>query len=104
MTNNVSPNTKEITVTFDQPMMDGTWSWTGGGETFPEIVGKIHYDRKKTTCTLPVKLQPGKVYQIGINSPSHKNFKNSRRMPAQRYAIVFATADEKGNPTPIPDD
>lgn len=104
MTNDVFPNTKEITVTFDQPMMDGAWSWTGGGETFPEIVGKIHYDRKKTTCTLPVKLQPGKVYRVGINSPSHKNFKNSRRMPAQRYAIVFATADENGNPTPIPDD
>ncbi len=104
MTNDVSPGTKQITVTFDQAMRDGVWSWIGSGEAYPETTGKIHYNREKTTCTLPVKLEPGKVYRLGINSPSYKNFKNSRGMPARPYAILFSTADKNGKPTPIPDD
>jgi len=85
-------------------MMDGSWSWTGGGETFPKTTGKIHYDESKTTCTLPVKLEPGKVYWVGINSPSHRNFKTPSRVPAQRYVILFATAGADGKATPIPED
>ena len=41
---------------------------------------------------MPVKLQPGKVYWVGINSPSHKNFKTPDRVPANWYVILFATA------------
>ena len=101
--NNVSPSLKKITVTFDQEMMDGSWSWTGGGDTYPKSTGKIFYDRGKKTCTMPVKLEPGKVYWVGINSPSHKNFKTPKRVPARRYVILFATTDKNGKPTPIPE-
>lgn len=104
LSNNVSSDLTEITVTFDQPMMDGSWSWTGGGDTFPKITGKIHYDPARRTCTLPVKLEPGKVYWVGINSPSHKNFKTPKRVPAQRYVILFATKSADGTPTPLPED
>lgn len=94
----------KITVTFDRPMKDGSWSWTGGGETFPESAGKIAYDSRRMTCTMPVKLQPGKVYWVGVNSPSHTNFKSTRGIPAPRYVILFATADSSGKPTEIPED
>jgi hypothetical protein len=101
--NDVSPELKKITVTFDQRMMDGSWSWTGGGETFPKRTGAIYYDDTGMTCTMPVKLEPGKVYRVGINSPSHKNFKTPQHTPARRYVILFATKDKAGKPTPIPD-
>ena len=71
-TNNVDPSLKKITVTFSQPMMDRSWSWTGGGETYPKTTARPHYDKSKMTCTLPVKLEPGKVYWVGINSPSQQ--------------------------------
>ncbi len=100
----VSADLTEINVTFNQVMRDGGWSWTGGGDTFPQITGDIHYDRSKQICTLPVKLEPGKVYWIGINSPSHQNFKSRRGAPAQRYVILFATAAADGSPTVIPED
>ena len=100
--NDVSPSLKKITVTFDQEMMDGSWSWTGGGDTYPQRTGKIFYDRDKKTCTMPVKLEPGKVYWVGINSPSHKNFKTPNRVPAQRYVILFATTGKNGKPTLMP--
>jgi hypothetical protein len=100
----VDPAMTAITVTFNQKMRDGSWSWTGGGETYPEPVGSPSYLPDMKTCQRNVKLQPGKVYWIGVNSPSHKNFKNERGEPAPWYIILFATKDADGKPTPIPDD
>jgi len=100
----VSLSLNKITVTFDQPMMDRSWSWTGGGDTYPETTGRPRYDSSRTTCTLPVKLEPGKGYWVGINSPSYKNFKNPDRVPAKRYVILFATKGTDGRATPIPSD
>jgi tetratricopeptide (TPR) repeat protein len=100
----VDPSLDKITVTFDRPMMDKSWSWTGGGETFPERVGEISYDADRTTCTMPVKLQPGKVYWVGVNSPSHKNFKSADGIPVARSVILFATKSADGKSTPLPED
>ncbi len=100
----VSPDLDKITVTFDRPMMDQSWSWTGGGDTYPQTVGKIAYNSTRTICTLPVKLAPGKVYWVGVNSPSHRNFQTLDRIPAQRYVILFATKTADGKSTPIPQD
>ena len=101
--NDVDPSLDKITVTFDRPMTDKSWSWTGGGETFPKIQTPS-YDAARTTCTLPVKLQAGKVYWVGINSPSYRNFRAEDGTPAARYVIVFATKSADGKPTPLPDD
>ncbi|MBN1555773.1 MAG: tetratricopeptide repeat protein [Phycisphaerae bacterium] len=100
----VDPRLSKITVTFDQPMMDQSWSWTGGGQTYPKTTGKIHYDKERKTCTLPVKLQAGKVYWVGINSPSYRHFQTIAGIPAKRHVILFATKSKDGKPTPIPED
>ena len=102
--NDVSPQTGQLSVTFDQPMFDRSWSWVQWNYPFPEIVGDPYYDAKKTTCTLPVKLEPGRAYIVMINSESYTGFTNNQRIPAQPYALVFATTDRNGNPTPIPQD
>jgi hypothetical protein len=104
LANDVSPTLDVITVTFDQPMMDKSWSWTGGGETYPKTTGEPSYDQNKTTCTMPVTLEPGKVYWVGINSPSFRNFKSADGVPARRYAILFATKGADGNATAIPEE
>ncbi len=99
----VDPTLDRIVVTFDRPMADRSWSWTGGGETYPQITGQPSYDTEKKTCTLPVKLEPGKVYWIGVNSPSHTNFKSAEGVPAKRHVILFATKSADGKPTHIPE-
>lgn len=101
--NDVSAGLAEIKVTFDRPMMNLSWSWVGGGETFPETTGLPRYDASKTTCTLPVKLLPGRFYWIGINSPRFRNFQTDSGVAAVPYVILFSTKDESGNPTEIPD-
>jgi len=104
LANDVDPSLDKITVLFNTKMMDQSWSWTGGGDTYPQTTGKPSYDETKTICTLPVKLEPGKVYWVGINSPSYKNFQTVGHEPAKRYVILFATKTADGKPTSISDD
>ncbi|MCK5225926.1 MAG: DUF4019 domain-containing protein, partial [Planctomycetes bacterium] len=103
-TDDVSPGLKSIKVMFDQPMMDLSWSWCGSGDTYPKTTGNPRYNQSKTTCSLPVDLEPGRVYWVGINSPSYKNFQTKARIPAAPYVILFATKGKDGKPTPIPQD
>jgi hypothetical protein len=93
----VDPGLKEITVTFDQDMEEGM-SWTGGGPEFPPSPkGKQAFWRDKRTCVLPVKLEPGHRYRVGINSPSYRNFRSAAGVPALTSAIWFTTS---GTPDP----
>lgn len=108
----VDPSLDKITVTFDRPMMDKSWSFTAGdkafsektGSQFPERAGEISYDTARTTCTMPVRLQPGKVYWVGVNSPQHQQFKSADGTPARPYQILFATRSAGGKPTPLPEE
>ena len=72
----VDPGLKEITVTFDQDMRGG-FSWTGGGPDYPTIPeGQKAQWRDKRTCVLPVTLEAGHYYRVGINSTSYRNFRS----------------------------
>jgi hypothetical protein len=94
----VDPGLKEITVTFDQDMEEGM-SWTGGGPEFPPAPeGQKAHWRDKRTCVLPVKLQGGHHYRIGINSVSYRNFRSAAGVPALTSAIWFTTSGTSDEP------
>jgi len=110
----VDPSLNKITVTFDRPMKDKSWSWTlydsgekfllDRGESVPGGRGEPSYDATCTTCTLPVQLEPGKVYWIGVNGPANTFFQTAEKVPARPYGILFATKSADGKPTPLPED
>jgi Bacterial Ig-like domain len=87
----VDPGLTEVTVTFDQDM-GGGMSWTGGGPEHPNSPdgARAHWQDKRT-CVLPVKLEPGHHYRVGINSPSYRNFRSAAGEPAQPSSINFST-------------
>jgi RNA polymerase sigma-70 factor (ECF subfamily) len=87
----VDPDLREIQVTFSKPMMDQSWSWTGGGDTYPKSDGPIHYEKDRRTCVMPVKLEPGRTYMMGINSERFRNFKDVDGRPASPYLVAFRT-------------
>jgi hypothetical protein len=94
----VDPGLKEVTVTFDQDMEEGM-SWTGGGPEFPSIPqGQKAHWRDKRTCVLPVKLQSGHRYRVGINSVSYRNFRSGTGVPALTSAIWFTTSGTSDAP------
>jgi RNA polymerase sigma-70 factor (ECF subfamily) len=83
----------EIRATFSKDMTDQSWSWSQvSDETFPKVAGKIHYEKDKRTCVLPVKLEPGKTYVLWLNSEKFDNFKDADGRPAVPYLLVFETA------------
>lgn len=91
----VAPGLTELRVTFDQEMNTGGFSFTGGGPHFPKVNGKAHWIDKRT-CVLPVSLQPGKRYELGINATSFKNFKSDSGAPVDPVRWTFRTrGDEK---------
>jgi RNA polymerase sigma-70 factor (ECF subfamily) len=91
---NVDPGLKEIRVTFSKKMTDGSWSWTEGTKyATPKLDGKIHYEADERTCVMPVTLEPGKTYVLGVNSERFRNFKDQNGKPALPYLIVFRTKD-----------
>lgn len=104
MQTDVDPALERIEVTFDRLMRDKSWSWTGGGDTYPQTTGKPFYDEKRMTCTMPVKLEPGKVYWVGVNSPSYRNFVSEEGVASPWYILLFSTRSADGKPTPLPAD
>ena len=87
----VDPGLPEITVTFDQEMGEG-FSWTGGGPEYPSTPAGAQVQwRGKRTCVLPVKLEPGHHYRVGINSPSFRNFRSATGDSVSPSSINFTT-------------
>jgi hypothetical protein len=91
---NVDATLTEIKVVFDQPMMDRSWSMTGGGAHFPEVAGGIRYDVKRMTWIAPVKLKPGWRYEFGLNSSNHRNFKSAKGVSLEPIWVTFQTTGE----------
>src|ERR1022692_3825052 len=80
----VSPAVTELRVTFNVPMSGG-FSWCGDGPNFPTTPDgtKPYWTDGGKTCVLPVVLKPGSDYELGLNSPSHKNFKSAEGVPLE---------------------
>jgi RNA polymerase sigma factor (sigma-70 family) len=93
----VDPGLKELRVTFSKKMTDKSWSWpTGNKYAAPKDDGPIHFERDGRTCVMPVKLEPGKTYVIGVNSERFRNFKDAKGHSALPYLLVFRTKDAAG--------
>ncbi len=91
---NVDPNLKEIKVTFDRPMNKGGWSFCQKSEVdFPTISGTPSYDESGMVITLPVRLSPGKTYNIYLNSPAFSGFRSAQGHVLQPVHYTFATAE-----------
>jgi len=98
----VDPELTEISVTFDRPMRKQTWSWVlqpQRGEYPGAGAGEPRFSEDGLTCTLPVRLRPGTVYAVSINSYQHTGFKSRAGAPCLPFAWAFKTQE---NPAPVP--
>jgi hypothetical protein len=90
----VDPSLKEIRISFDQPMGQGT-SVVGGGEAFPELQDRPRWADARTVV-LSVKLRPNHSYWLSINNEQFRNFTNPAGEPAEPYPIQFRTGPGTG--------
>jgi serine/threonine protein kinase len=88
----VDPSLTELRVTFSKPMRDRSWSWCYEKlENFPDANGQPRYLADGRTCVQGVKLQPGKVYAIWLNTDRSRNFQDQSGLPAVPYLLIFET-------------
>jgi len=86
----VAPGEFEIKVTFSKEMTDQSWSWsTAWQNSDPESIGKPQYSADHKTCTLKVKLEPGKTYGWWLNSQRFTGFKDKQGRSAVPYLLTF---------------
>ena len=88
----VDPSINEISVTFDEEMMDGNWSWAYSNKNqFPEMTGQPYYTENFTKNILPVRLESNKEYEIWVNSEKFKYFKDKAGNSAIPFRWTFKT-------------
>ena len=89
----VDPSLDKLSVTFDRRMSDNSWAWVQRyPDKYPKVNGKPSYDSALSTCSVSVKLEPGKVYWIEFNSPPYIGFYSESGVSARKSVMPFATA------------
>jgi hypothetical protein len=86
---NVSPRLSEIAVTFDRDMQPDYALVKCSADSYPKVTGKPHW-RDARTCVLPVSLEAGKQYRIGINR-GYEGFRSVQGAPVKSTEIQFST-------------
>ncbi len=85
----VDATTTTLTVTFDQDMDTRSYSFCGGGPSFPRT--KRGGWKDKRNCVLEVTLQPDHDYVMQLNCRSSKNFRSSTGAAATPTPWIFST-------------
>jgi hypothetical protein len=88
--NKVDPSLSEIRVTFDRPMKNGSWSWCYDSSQLKPS-GTPYYEEDRKTCVLPVQLEPGKSYELWLNTERFQNFRDTAGNPSIPYELKFVT-------------
>lgn len=86
----VNPKLREIRIVFDQDMDQDGFSICGGGPKYPKTVGRARWVNKRT-IVMRVKLAANHDYELSVNCPRYKNFKNVRGEAVRPYPVKFRT-------------
>ena len=87
----VDPARTSITIEFDRPMRDQSWSVVGTKAELPAITGKPFYDRVRRVLTLPVQLEPGRTYRIRLNDEVRTGFQAENGAVLLPVVVEFRT-------------
>lgn len=90
----VNSSLRQIRIVFDQDMNQDGYSICGGGQNYPETVGKLRWIDKRT-IVMGVRLVPNHKYQLSINCPDYKNFRSAQGESVEPYPIEFRTGSGK---------
>jgi hypothetical protein len=87
----VDPGLAELRVEFDRDMNQSGFAWVQqSAETFPKTTGKPRWLTPRV-CVLPVALEPGREYWVGINGGRFQGFRDLAGRPAEEHPIPFKT-------------
>lgn len=90
-------STTQLCVSFDRPMRDTSWSFCGGGPSFPTLRGKPRWETT-TKIVVDVELEPDHEYRLSLNCASAQGFRSASGVALTPTSWSFSTA-----PRTLPD-
>ncbi len=87
----VDPDLKEIVITFDRKMRDGSWAFVGGGPKYPKTKGKPRYDDGCRVLRLAVDLEPNHDYEFWLNRGKYDSFASAEGIKLEPLRVTFRT-------------
>lgn len=87
-----SPGAVSLRFTFDQPMMDKSWSLVRDeDQPFPEIAD-LQYSPDRKVLTVQTVLRPNTTYQFWLNHGEFRGFRSADNVPLHPYRYRVMTA------------
>jgi DNA-binding CsgD family transcriptional regulator len=86
----IRPGAFTLAVTFDQPMIDGNYSFVQvSPETYPRCEPRPQLSPDARTFTLRCTAEPDHRYELWFNRSPYMNFKSLSGAPAHPYQLRF---------------
>ncbi|MEN2786193.1 LuxR C-terminal-related transcriptional regulator [Sphingomonas qilianensis] len=87
----IPPGPFTLSVTFDQPMRDGSYSFVRiSPDTYPDCAPRPTLSDDARTFSLRCTAKPGARYRIGFNRSPYMNFTGRSGVPARPMELAFA--------------
>lgn len=91
----IVPGGFTLSVTFDRPMRDGSYSFVRTSvETYPQCDGRPRFSKNRRTVTMQCAAAPGRRYDIWINRAPYMNFRSAAGVEAAPFQLLFRTTGE----------
>lgn len=88
----IPPGPFELSVTFDQPMAERSYSFVQiRSATFPTCAPEVRQSADRRTFTMRCDALAGSRYEIWFNSPPYMNFHAQSGASAQPQQLLFST-------------
>jgi hypothetical protein len=89
---NVDPGLRAVVVTFDRPMKAGNLAVMSlDRDKLPKMPGQASFDATRTVLTIPVSLEPGREYELGLNAEGFLVMQDDQGHPLVPTVIRFRT-------------
>jgi len=88
----IAPGFFTLSVTFDKPMADGSFSYVQKAHgTFPDCGFPARLSDDKRTFAVRCSVLPSRNYEIWFNSRPYMNFKDLNGISAEPHQLLFRT-------------
>lgn len=90
----IAPGPFVLSVTFDQPMREGNYSFVRiSAGTYPECAAHPSLSADRRTYRLQCTAVGGRAYEIWFNRPPYMNFKGDSGIAAEPHRLTFRATE-----------
>jgi DNA-binding CsgD family transcriptional regulator len=86
----IRPGSFVLSVTFDQPMLEGSYSFVQASpDTYPQCGGKPTLSKDRKTFSVLCTALPNRRFEVWFNRQPYMNFVSEDGVPAEPFQLLF---------------